>query len=272
VALITSLKAALPPSVKSLLRSARAAWRGHRTARTVFSDIYENNSWGGPKDELFSGIGSRGDAASAYVASVRALIAAQRIRSVVDLGCGDFHIGRQIAEVCERYIGVDVVPMVVEQNTAKFANDRVQFRCLDIIDDALPHAELCLVRQVLQHLSNAQIRKVLRNISAYELVILTEHYPPDDRVIARNIDKVQGPDTRLNVGSAVYLADPPFSLSNLELLLEFKLPATGDGSTEVYKTGVIRSYLWRPGSAAAIASPPGARAAKSLSVRREESG
>lgn len=244
--LAASLEAALPPVVRTLLRSGRAYWRGRRRARTVFSDIYEKNAWGGAQSELFSGIGSRGDPASAYVSAVRAFIETRGIKTAVDLGCGDFHIGSQIAEVCGSYTGVDVVPMVVERNAAKFTNGRITFACLDIIEDPLPQGELCLVRQVLQHLSNTQIRKVLRNISRYEQVIITEHYPPDGRIVARNIDKVQGADTRLTAGSAVYLADPPFSLRDLELLLEVQLPPGRDGETPVYETGVIRSYLWLP--------------------------
>ncbi len=248
--LIESLKAVIPGEVKALVMSGRAYWRNRRSPRTVFSDIYADNLWGGSGDEPFSGAGSRGIAAVAYVECVQSFIEAQSIRTVVDLGCGDFYIGKQIAQVCEGYVGVDVVPRVVQRNAAHFSNDRVRFTCLDIVKDCLPAGDLCLLRQVLQHLSNVQIGKVLRNVARYRQVIITEHYPPDGQVVARNVDKVPSADTRLSVGSAVYLADPPFSLSNLELLLECRLPENPDNTTPAYKAGVIRSFLWRPGFSA----------------------
>lgn len=245
--LIESFKAAMPPAVKTLLKSGRAYWQGHRSPRSVFTAIYANKLWGGSEEALFSGSGSRGSVASAYVDCVRSFIEARGIRTVVDLGCGDFYIGHQIAKACDSYIGVDVVPMVVDRLVEKYANERIRFTCLDITKDRLPSGELCLIRQVLQHLSNAQIQRALRNLSRYSQVIVTEHYPPDDGVTARNVDKMPGADTRLSVGSAVYLSDPPYDLANLELLLEVPLPADRDRAVPVWKTGVLRSYLWRPG-------------------------
>ena len=148
-----------------------------RSPKDVFSDIYDRNRWGGERGEMYSGSGSRGEAAVQYANSVMDFILSNNIKSVVDLGCGDFFIGQQIAEVVESYIGIDVVPSLIELNNKKFCSDNVSFICADITTDDLPDGTLCLVRQVLQHMSNAQIARLLFRLRKYEFVIVTEHQP-----------------------------------------------------------------------------------------------
>src|SRR5262249_41309949 len=86
-------------------------------------------------------------------------------------------------------------------------------------------ADLCLVRQVLQHLSNHQIGAVLRKLQQYPLVMITEHYPaPDAAAIVPNKDKAAGADTRITDGSAVFLDRPPFNLAIVQLLVDVETP------------------------------------------------
>ena len=101
---------------------------------------------------------------------------------------------------------------------------------------ALPDAELCLVRQVFQHLSNDQIRSIIDKLRKYKYVIVTEHYPAPDRLRVPNLDKPHGADIRLYDSSAVYLDQPPFNAS-VDLLLEVPAdPVVCIGET-------IRSFL-----------------------------
>jgi hypothetical protein len=94
----------------------------------------------------------------------------------------------------------------------------------------MPNADLCLVRQVMQHLSNAEISRLLGKLKKYPYVIVAEHYPETEGM--PNIDIVHGSNTRIEKhGSAVYLDKPPFSVSKVCLLSEVKLdyppPMTG---------------------------------------------
>jgi SAM-dependent methyltransferase len=176
----------------------------------AFREIYASKMWGSSGESFCSGDGSRGLAAEAYAGLIRDVIRKEGVGVVADLGCGDFQIGsRLLQENPIEYIGVDVVPELVQHLNARFRNERVRFECRDMGCGPLPKADLCLVRQVLQHLSNAQIARVLANVVAqYPVVIISEHVPRVPKKINR--DKPQGPDVRAYFGSGVFVDQPPF--------------------------------------------------------------
>lgn len=213
-----------------------------RPPKAIFGDVYAKNAWGGATGTLYSGSGSRGRPAEGYVSLVADFIGKHNIRRVLDLGCGDFFIGRQIADACAHYIGVDVVPSVIEQLRAKHGSSRIEFQCLDITHDLLPAADVCLIRQVLQHLSNKQIAAILRRLNQFKYVIITEHFPNPQEFQTPNIDKVPGPGTRVAFGSAVMLDQPPFNMDWVEMM-SAPAPKRDDGIEDPYTRGVIRSFL-----------------------------
>ncbi len=183
-----------------------------RPPEQVFSEIYARGMWGrGADGALASGEGSHRSAITGpYVEAVRAFLKQfPRPADVVDLGCGDFAVGSRIRDLCGRYIACDVVPAVIAQNCKAFADSDVEFRQIDIVADALPPGGVAFIRQVLQHLSNAQIAAVAAKLPAYRTVIVTEHLSPSAK-LAPNLDKPAGPGTRLSSG--VILTAPPFSL------------------------------------------------------------
>jgi SAM-dependent methyltransferase len=162
----------------------------------------------------------------------------------VDLGCGDFRVGRQLLPLCSSYIGIDIVKPLVRSNQEKHGSSTIQFEHLDIVNDELPDGDVCFVRQVLQHLSNDQIVQIIQKLKKYKWVFITEHYPSDNNKIKPNLDKAHGGDIRLYNNSAVYLAEPPFSLPN-ELLRQV-LEVPGAGIEGRYDRGVIRTFLYMP--------------------------
>ena len=203
------------------LRRERLRARNRQlSVKEVFTRIYRDNEWHGAAGEFDSGYGSQSDIAAPYCAAVREFIAERGIKSVLDLGCGDFRVGAGLQTAGAQYVGVDIVEELVAQNQARYGNENVSFRCLDLIADELPDADICLVRQVLQHLSNAQIASVLTKLKKYRYVLITEHYPAPHLAIAPNLDKPHGSDTRTFDNSGVYLDAPPFNLDGLSLFLE----------------------------------------------------
>lgn len=95
-----------------------------------------------------SGMGSAGRLARFKAAVISRFIAANEIRSMIDLGCGD---ASQLAllEVPASYIGVDVSPAALASCTARFPELRF------VTPDALrtmPPAELTLSLDVIYHL------------------------------------------------------------------------------------------------------------------------
>ena len=189
----------------------------------VFSAIYATGEWGGDGAMPHSGSGSDEMVTGPFVDVVRSVIADYAIKSVLDLGCGDYRVGQQLADLVIDYTGVDVVAALVARNNAQFASERVRFVCADITRDALPDADLCIVRQVLQHLSNAQIAEVLKQIASFRYVIVAEHHPA--RLHRPNLDKNTGADTRIDFDSGVYLEHPPFEVVGAKVIATTPLPS-----------------------------------------------
>ena len=83
---------------------------------------------------------------------------------------------------------------------------------------AFPSADLCIIRQVLQHLSNQQILEILEKTKVFKYVMITEHIPLNPQVI--NANKSTGGYIRLQnkAISGVYLDRPPFNQAIKTLL------------------------------------------------------
>ena len=164
----------------------------------------------------------------------------------VDLGCGDFRVGKQLLSLYSSYIGVDIVKPLVLRNQEKYANKTICFMHLNIVEDELPDGDVCFIRQVLQHLSNQQIVAILQKVKKYKWVFITEHYPTDNDRIIPNIDKIHGGGIRVYKNSGVYLLEPPFELPKQTLSTVLEVPGSVLGKE--IDQGVIRTFLYKPGS------------------------
>ena len=202
----------------------------------IFTHIYKNKIWGEGNLEIpyYSGGGSDDEFAIPYVNAIVDFISKNKIKSIVDLGCGDFRIGKKITELTDvNFIGVDIVDDLIEYNKKQFSSASVSFYKKNIASDKLPAGELYLVRQVFQHLSNSQIKKALKNLSACKHLIITEHQPVDSNCTP-NIDKPVGAGIRLEGNSGVYLEHPPFN-KKVKKLFEI--------SPQQDKSSVIATYI-----------------------------
>lgn len=148
-------------------------------------------------------------------------------------------LGRLVKFPGVHYTGVDVVPALIERNRSEFRDSDVEFLCRDIIRDALPNGELCLVRQVFQHLSNAEILRIIPKLRRYPFVLVTEHCPAPRCASTANIEKGHGDDTRVTRGSAVYLERPPFS-TPVDLVLESVVESPTVARGETLRTVLLR--------------------------------
>ncbi len=217
-----------------------------RSTELVFTKVYEMNKWGGKRGEINSGSGSDEAVTRSYIELLSkwsTSFGSERL-VLVDLGCGDFRVGRELRSSFRHYIGVDIVKPVIERNNKLYSNDSTVFFQLNIIEDELPDGDVCTIRQVLQHLSNDQIIKVISKVKKYRYVFITEHYPVDCEMIKPNINKIQGGNTRISYKSGVYLNEPPFNISvgSIEKILEVDLGVDSGGRAK----GVVRTFLYRP--------------------------
>lgn len=198
------------------------------TNAEIFSAIYRRHLWGTPglgQRSFWSGSGTHDIAiSSGYISDLKAfLMDFPEKPSIADLGCGDFIMGSNFVSLASKYIACDIFDGVIEENRKIYQGENLEFRVLDLAAGQLPDVDIIIVRQVLQHLSNADIEGFVRNISkACKYLILTEHLPsaPD---FPPNLDKTSGPGVRLQNGSGIVLTSPPFDLkaNSARTLCEF---------------------------------------------------
>jgi SAM-dependent methyltransferase len=181
------------------------------TLAETFDRVYKTQAWGGGgAGAPNSGTGSTGRYVIEYCAMISKLLRQHEVSSIADLGCGNFNTGRILAGMTARYTGVDIAQAVIEANTREHAG--VHFVRADLTRDVLPPADAAIVRQVLQHLTNAEIAAALRNIlRTYALAIVTEHVYAGPG-LAPNLDMAHGPGTRVHRRSGVFLDRAPFGV------------------------------------------------------------
>jgi SAM-dependent methyltransferase len=238
------VKARTPWAIRHLSRRIKRKIRWVRSAkqpvRSVFGEIYKQNLWGGELGNFYSGPGSDSHAGSLYAEGIKAFIANRHVGSIVDLGCGDFQVASKFLHDAVTYVGVEIVEPLVASNIAKYHTDKVRFTCLDIVEDPLPGGELCLIREVFQHLSNAEILKVLPKLRQFKFAIYTDYQPCLAAPCSPNRDIAHGVDIRIWRDSALFLDKPPF---NMPMQLLFEAPAS---TILRYPGERIRTYLLWP--------------------------
>ncbi len=179
--------------------------------KKAMEQVYELNLWGGGKANFYSGEGSHKESiVKPYIEKVSAFLSSfESPLNVVDLGCGDFNIGNQLYELASQYMAVDIVGDLISRNKLEFKADNLEFDCLNLATDELPAGDCAIIRQVLQHLSNNEVFEVVKKLSAYKYVILTEHVPSEK--FKPNLDIVSGQGIRLKYNSGLSLLEPPFN-------------------------------------------------------------
>lgn len=181
--------------------------------KDAMQQVYEKNFWGGDSSDFYSGPGShRPEIINPYIEVVASFLTSfESPLTVCDLGCGDFNVGKELVKHTKKYIAVDIVPELIARNKEKFKEDNLEFHCLDLAVDSLPSGDCVLLRQVLQHLSNAEVQSVVSKLAAYKYVIITEHLPDGD--FTPNKEIISGQGIRLKKQSGVNLLAPPFNFN-----------------------------------------------------------
>jgi SAM-dependent methyltransferase len=141
------------------------------TATTeAFRTIYCTHAWPGQSK---SGAGSDPGLTRRYRRFLADFFRRRGIRSVVDLGCGDWTSTRLIDWSGIDYLGLDVVPEAVEDNRERYGRPGIRFAVMDLAgDEDLPSADLAICKEVLQHLPNAAVERVIAKLGSFKMAIL----------------------------------------------------------------------------------------------------
>ncbi|NIJ45698.1 hypothetical protein FHR24_002166 [Wenyingzhuangia heitensis] len=181
--------------------------------KKAMEQVYEMKLWGGNEFDFYSGSGSHdSEIVMPYIETLISFFTSFKTPiTVCDLGCGDFNVGKQLLKYTQNYIAVDIVENLIERNKQKFKLPNLSFYCLDIAVDNLPVGDCVILRQVLQHLSNNEVLNVMKKLTNFKYIVLTEHLPCGDFI--PNKDIISGQGIRIKKQSGVHLLSPPFNFN-----------------------------------------------------------
>lgn len=170
------LKRKMYPLFVSFKRKSRRAansffYRSESYNKMVFKRIYKKDLFNKVpiKDKSISrsGPGSSLTQTKELISRLPILFKKYKIKTVLDLPCGDFHWMKNIDFTGINYLGGDIVPEIIHNNSAHVTNV-VQFKVIDILNDDLPKVDLIICRDLFVHLKYEQISLALNNIKDSE--------------------------------------------------------------------------------------------------------
>jgi hypothetical protein len=205
------IKSVFPGSVRTYRRI-----RGFRSTlnagipgmKSIFSDIYRNNSWADP--ESVSGRGSTLARTEIIRRTLPRLLASVGAKSLLDAPCGDFNWMQHVDLGRVEYIGADVVTELIARNRRRHGNKGRSFVTFDITRDEMPKVDVILCRDCFIHFSFKSIHAAVANFKRSNSVFLlaTSHAN-----VRENTD-IQDGQWRL-----VNLQLPPFNFAPPEQLI-----------------------------------------------------
>jgi len=139
--------------------------------KEIFSEIYRSGTWGG-RGIPRSGSGSLPSAARPYVQFLEKFLKINGVASVLDIGHGDWEMWESFQFESIKYIGLDIYDDITNQLSEKYGTENRQFIVRNAITNDLPKAQACISKDVLQHLPNADILKILGKMGDFEYVII----------------------------------------------------------------------------------------------------
>lgn len=154
--------------------------------KDVFEKIYSSNSW---KDSYgtSSGPGSAIECSYEYIIFLQNYVKQNRIISILDLGCGDFNLMRHFNFENVEYLGLDIVTNVIDYNKKYYSKNNVKFNESNIITFSTSNVyDLVILKEVLQHLSNDNIIKLLNNITYAKKILIVND------IAEENVDCING--------------------------------------------------------------------------------
>lgn len=159
-----------------------------KNPREIFEKIHKHNIW--RSKESVSGPGSTIRETKILVKKLPDIFEKYKIKAVLDIPCGDFNWMKTVdITSLDSYIGADIVKKIIDENNRKYKNRKIDFVCLDLIEDKLPKVDMVFVRDCLVHLSYKQIFEAIKNLKkSGSKYLMTTNYP----VSGKNVDIVTG--------------------------------------------------------------------------------
>ena len=145
--------------------------KGPTDHKAIFEEIYRDSLWG-----QGSGDGSSEAVTRPYRQFLQDFLRRHAIRSVVDLGCGDWQFSQHMDWTGVSYLGLDASETALAA-ARRFERPGVSFQRIDAMGDDLPAADLLIAKDVLQHWSSDDIQRFLPRLGRYRHALITNGFP-----------------------------------------------------------------------------------------------
>jgi hypothetical protein len=178
----------------------------------VFSEIYHDKYWHLSDDsESVSGPGSSDIQTIKIREEISGILEKFKIKSILDIPCGDFNWIKRMDLSAIKYVGADIVKDLVRENNKRYANKNISFIHLDLTKDSLPKSDLIICRDCLVHFSFKDIQIAMENmIKSGSTYVLTTTFVEQPE----NHDTVTGGWRPLNLEKEPFNFPPPFEIIN----------------------------------------------------------
>jgi len=123
-----------------------------------FTNVYEQKVWGDNNIDEYNGSSGGGSTIEFnkdnYVPFLKDFIINNNIKSIVDLGCGDFKCGKLIYDDLDiLYTGYDTYKKIIDYNLTQHSLLKYSFIHLDFYNkkESIVKGDLCILKDVIQH-------------------------------------------------------------------------------------------------------------------------
>ncbi len=139
----------------------------------VFDDIYVKGYWGDGYGTPKSGSGSDPSLAVPYVDFVKDKVTQLGMKSVVDIGHGEWRMWRDWKFEGVKYTGIEISETAHLLAEAKFSSSNLEFLVADVLESGdIPVGDMIITKDVLQHLCNQNVEQLLLLFSRFRFIIV----------------------------------------------------------------------------------------------------
>lgn len=135
--------------------------------KEIFTEVYKNKKW-----LKGSGVGSKPKFNEEYIAFLGTFLKDNKIKSVIDFGCGDWQFSQFVDWGDTEYLGLDIVDSVIENNKKQFPEYSF-VSDTDIFKYITPDKDLVIIKDVFMHWTDVEIVSFLQKLIAYDIKILS---------------------------------------------------------------------------------------------------
>lgn len=162
--------------------------------KDIFNFIYLTNFW-----TQKSGPGSDPKNAQQWIETVNSFLSREDITTVLDIGCGDFRIGKALNLDGKVYTGVDVSSVIIEE-VVQYSASNIKFVCDDVETMDFPETDLILIKDVLMHLPYKSINAIMdKTMKKAKYALICNDFKEEEANIDisagqwRNLDLLKNP-------------------------------------------------------------------------------